>query len=304
MSEKWRISRVGKLELEVGETLQEAIIRLQILPLPPVAWTDCFLQTVRGHEVTIIGTKPTQTRLRPSHVLPKLRTCSEKSTPRLRTPTSTLKRWCVPGGKPTVTLRVLKPTRGRNYRPRLTSSRKSSPNPNTPKTRVPTESHLLRRSVGEGVGPYSSTDAPRRAIPRRDGGSPRQQFRKTCDGCPSRWPRAPGASWTSPVGRAAVDGAHRCGRDAADADFLDNRKGRSRCSTWRLPPFSTPNRLTTPLPISYRRVSRVSRKRGFTYCEEVHRRRRARLRVWGLPRSPVASFPHPGHGPRAHARRC
>src|SRR6185437_6870474 len=57
MSEKWRISRVGQLELEVGETLQEAIIRLQILPLPPVAWTDCFLQTVRGHGVTIIGTE-------------------------------------------------------------------------------------------------------------------------------------------------------------------------------------------------------------------------------------------------------
>ena len=57
MSEKWRISRVGKLELEVGETLQEAIIRLQILPLPPVAWTDCFMQTVRGHGVTIIGTE-------------------------------------------------------------------------------------------------------------------------------------------------------------------------------------------------------------------------------------------------------
>ena len=36
MSEKWGISRVGKLELEVGETLQEAIIRLQILPLPPL----------------------------------------------------------------------------------------------------------------------------------------------------------------------------------------------------------------------------------------------------------------------------
>jgi hypothetical protein len=57
MSEQWGISRVGKLDLEVGETLQEAIIRLQILPLPPLAWTDCFLQTVRGHEVTIIGTE-------------------------------------------------------------------------------------------------------------------------------------------------------------------------------------------------------------------------------------------------------
>ena len=54
-----------------------------------------------------------------------------------------MKRWCFPGGKPTLTLRVLKPTRGRNYRPSLTSSRKSSPNPNTPKTRVPTESHLV-----------------------------------------------------------------------------------------------------------------------------------------------------------------
>jgi hypothetical protein len=57
MSEKWAISRVGKPELEVGETLQEAIIRLQILPLPPIAWTDCFLQTARGHQVTISGTE-------------------------------------------------------------------------------------------------------------------------------------------------------------------------------------------------------------------------------------------------------
>jgi hypothetical protein len=57
MSEEWGISRVGKLEVEVGETLQEAIIRLQILPLPPVAWTDCFLQTVRAHQVTITGTE-------------------------------------------------------------------------------------------------------------------------------------------------------------------------------------------------------------------------------------------------------
>ena len=57
MSEKWKISRVGKLDLEVGDTPQEAIIRLQILPLPPLAWTDCFLQTVRGHQVAIIGTE-------------------------------------------------------------------------------------------------------------------------------------------------------------------------------------------------------------------------------------------------------
>jgi valyl-tRNA synthetase len=57
MSEKWGISRVGKPEIVVGETLQEAIIRIQILPLPPVAWTDCFLQTVRGHQVTITGTE-------------------------------------------------------------------------------------------------------------------------------------------------------------------------------------------------------------------------------------------------------
>ena len=57
MSEKWKIARVGKLDLEVGDTPQEAIIRLQILPLPPLAWTDCFLQTVRGHQVVIIGTE-------------------------------------------------------------------------------------------------------------------------------------------------------------------------------------------------------------------------------------------------------
>ena len=57
MSEKWGISRVGRPEIVVGETLQEAIIRIQILPLPPVAWTDCFLQTLRGHGVTITGTE-------------------------------------------------------------------------------------------------------------------------------------------------------------------------------------------------------------------------------------------------------
>jgi len=57
MSEKWAISRVGKPEIVVGETLQQAIIRIQILPLPPVAWTDCFLQTVRGHGVTVTGTE-------------------------------------------------------------------------------------------------------------------------------------------------------------------------------------------------------------------------------------------------------
>ena len=57
MSEEWGISRVGKPEIVVGGTLQEAIIRIQILPLPPVAWTDCFLQTARGHQVTITGTE-------------------------------------------------------------------------------------------------------------------------------------------------------------------------------------------------------------------------------------------------------
>jgi hypothetical protein len=57
MSEQWEITRVGKLEVVVGETLQDSIIRLQILPLPPVAWTDCFLQSARGHQVTITGTE-------------------------------------------------------------------------------------------------------------------------------------------------------------------------------------------------------------------------------------------------------
>jgi hypothetical protein len=48
---------VGKPEITVGRTLQEVIIRIQILPLPPVAWTDCFLQTVRGRQVNITGTE-------------------------------------------------------------------------------------------------------------------------------------------------------------------------------------------------------------------------------------------------------
>src|SRR6187397_852516 len=108
MSEKWRISRVGKLELEVGETLQEAIIRLQILPLPPVAWTDCFLQTVRGHGVTIIGTETHPDKIeavaRPTEVedvLGKIDSAIENAN-------RTLKRWCFPGrGKPTLTLRVV-----------------------------------------------------------------------------------------------------------------------------------------------------------------------------------------------------
>ena len=140
MSEKWGISRVGKLEVEVGETLQEAIIRLQILPLPPLAWTDCFLQTVRGHQVTITGTETHPDKIEAVARPAEVEEVVGKSTPRLRTLTSTLKRWCIPGGKPAVPLRMLKPTRGRNYRPSLTSSRKSSPNPNTPGTRVPAES--------------------------------------------------------------------------------------------------------------------------------------------------------------------
>jgi hypothetical protein len=78
MSEKWTIARIGKPELEVGETLQEAIIRLQILPLPPFAWTDCFLQTVRGHQVTITGTENHPDKIeavaRPAEVEEVLRT--------------------------------------------------------------------------------------------------------------------------------------------------------------------------------------------------------------------------------------
>lgn len=57
MSDEWTISRVGKLEVEVGETLQQAIIRLQVLPLPPPAWTECFLEIARVHRVTITGTE-------------------------------------------------------------------------------------------------------------------------------------------------------------------------------------------------------------------------------------------------------
>ena len=44
----------------------------------------------------------------------------------------------------------------------MTSSRKSSPNQNTTKMRVPSESQLFRRAAREGVGPYGSTDAPSR----------------------------------------------------------------------------------------------------------------------------------------------
>jgi hypothetical protein len=50
MSEKWGISRVGKLELEVGETLQETIIRLQILPLPPCLDGLLFCRRFEGME--------------------------------------------------------------------------------------------------------------------------------------------------------------------------------------------------------------------------------------------------------------
>ncbi len=57
MLDKWAIRRVGTPEIVVGEVPQQAIIRFQILPLPPVAWTDCFLQTVRGHGVTVTGTE-------------------------------------------------------------------------------------------------------------------------------------------------------------------------------------------------------------------------------------------------------
>src|ERR1700737_752623 len=75
---------------------------------------------------------------------------------------STLKRWCFAGRQCALTLRGVKPTRDRNYRLRLTSSRKSSPNQNTTKMRVPSESQLFRRAAREGVGPYGSTDAPSR----------------------------------------------------------------------------------------------------------------------------------------------
>jgi hypothetical protein len=144
---------------------------------------------------------------------------------------------------------------------------------------------------------------PRRAIPRRDGGSPRNNnFGRRAMDVP-RGGR----------GRLAPRGRHR----------LAVRQSMVRIAAAATPP--TPTSSTTaradhgaargdyrryrhPVASRLRCRSRivglaVSRKRGFTYCEEVHRRRRARLRVWGLPRSPVASFP-PGHGLRAHGRRC
>ena len=51
-------------------------------------------------------------------------------------------------------------------------------------------------------------------------------------------------------------------------------------------------------------VDRVVRNRGCPTAKSVHRRGRARPRAGGLPRLPVASFPHPGHVLRPHARRC
>ena len=153
MSEKWGISRVGKLELEVGDTLQEAIIRLQILPLPPLAWTDCFMQTVRGHGVTIIGTgihpDKVEAIARPAEVEDVL----GKIDSAIQNANEYVERVVLPRRDVT----SAEADERQNYRPSLTSSRKSSPKQNTPKRRVASESRLFRRAAAEGVGPYGST---------------------------------------------------------------------------------------------------------------------------------------------------
>ena len=147
MSEKWGISRVGKLELEVGETLQEAIIRLQILPLPPLAWTDCFMQTVRGHGVTIIGTETHPDKIeavaRPAEVesvLGKIDSAIENAN-------TYVEMVVLPRRQADRDINSAEADERQNYRLRLTSSRKSSPNQNTPKMRVPSESHLIQDST-------------------------------------------------------------------------------------------------------------------------------------------------------------
>ena len=157
MSEKWGISRVGKLESEEAKHCRKLLFGFKSCRYRPLPGRIASLRRFEGMGSPSSEQKPTRTRLRPSQVLPKLRTCWEESTPRLRTLTRTLKRWCFPGGgKPTVTLRVLKPTRGKNYRLRLTSSRKTSPNQNMPKMRVPSESHLFRKAAAKGVPPCGS----------------------------------------------------------------------------------------------------------------------------------------------------
>ena len=159
MSEKWGISRVGKLELEVGETLQEAIIRLQILPLPPLAWTDCFLQTVRGHGVTIIGTETHPDKIEAVAGPAEVEDVLGKIDSAIENANEYVEKVVLPKRRQAgLMLRVVKPTRGRNYRLRLTSSRKSFPNPNTLKMRVPSDRtysgeqhakayHLMARAI-------------------------------------------------------------------------------------------------------------------------------------------------------------
>ena len=164
MSEKWGISRVGKPELEVGDTPQEAIIRLQILPLPPLAWTDCFMQTVRRHGVTIIGTGIHPDKIeavaRPAEVedvLGKIDSAIENAN-------AYVERVVLPRRQADRDVTSAEADERQKLQAELDQLAESSPNLNTSKMRVPSESHLFRRAAGEG-GPVVDNRLPKYGSP-------------------------------------------------------------------------------------------------------------------------------------------
>ena len=161
MSEKWGISRVGKLELEVGETLQEAIVRLQILPLPPLAWTDCFLQTARGHGVTIIGTETHPDKIealaRPAEVedvLAKIDSAIENAN-------EYVEKVVLPRRQADRDVQSAEADERQKLQAELDQLAGKLSKPEFAEDGVPSEPHLFRQAAGEGVGPYGSTAHPR-----------------------------------------------------------------------------------------------------------------------------------------------
>jgi hypothetical protein len=141
MAEKWGISRVGKLEVEVGETLQEAIIRLQILPLPPLAWTDCFIQTVRGHGVTIVGTGIHPDKIEAVASPAEVEDVLGKIDSAIENANKHVEKVVRPRRQADRDVKSAEADERRKLQAELDQSRKSSPNQNTPKMRVPSKSH-------------------------------------------------------------------------------------------------------------------------------------------------------------------
>jgi hypothetical protein len=103
MSAKWGTSRAGNLQLEVGETLQEAIIRLQILPLLPLASTDCFIQTVRGHDVNHNRNRNPSGQIEAVARPAEVESVVGKIDSAIDNANKYVERVMLPGGKPTVT---------------------------------------------------------------------------------------------------------------------------------------------------------------------------------------------------------